>query len=309
VLEYLGNDQGYAPGAGDEMVAAAPPPFPARDTEGLVFLDETGTPDYLNPTKLTDYHTTVAAGRKASYPILFGLAGVLFRRSDYFNGFDDDFRALKVRHLGADVPMHEYDLRRLKEPPFDALRDPAAWTAFRGDLARLFAAHDFGIIACGIHKPDMQGVYPAPFHPYNYSLENIVERAAMESKNYARTWRVVAEDREKGLNDELSREMLRLQLYGCGSGIANPHSNVDADEVRRKFALEIRYRKKSENDSGLQVADLAVGPIIRRMYGLDTGEKRTLLDIVLPKVCRARDGKLRGFGLKAYPWYPPACPL
>ncbi len=205
--------------------------------------------------------------------------------------------------------MHEYDLRMRKNPPFDRLRDVRAWAAFRDDLASLFNAYDFGIIVCAIHKPDMQTEYEAPFQAYDYSLENIVERTAMESKNYAWTWRFVAEDREAGLNKELRNEMLRLQWYGCGKGIANPHSVVTADEVRRKIHSEISFRKKIENDSGLQVADLAVGPLVRHMYGLDGGERRSLTDIVREKVVRARDGKIRGFGAKCYPRFPAGCPL
>ena len=75
--------------------------------------------------------------------------------------------------------MHEYDLRGRRKPPFDVLRDETKWAKFRNDLAVLFNAYDFGIVVCAIHKPDMQAEYTTPFHPYNYSLENIIERTAM----------------------------------------------------------------------------------------------------------------------------------
>src|ERR1700722_7492830 len=202
-------------------LVAGIPKFRYKLTEGLVFLQKTGTPNYLKPNKLTEYHRLSAAGQNPSYPVLFGVAAVLFRRAEYFNGFDRDFRRLKVDHLGVDVPMHEYDLRGRREPPFDALRDPVKWASFRDDLEAVFAAHEFGIIVVAIHKPQMQDSYqlPAwPFHPYHYALENIVERTAMESKNYGPTWRVVAEDRDEGLNLDLNAEMYRLQLNGCGKG-------------------------------------------------------------------------------------------
>lgn len=159
------------------------------------------------------------------------------------------------------------------------------------------------------HKPDMQKEYLTPFHPYHYALENIVERTAMESKYFGATWRIIAEDRAAGLNAELQGEMLRLQFYGCGSGIASPRSNVNADEVRQKFDPNIVFRTKKDNDSGLQLADLAVGPIIRHIYGMDGRETRTVKDIIMPKLCAARDGNVRGFGVKCFPKFPPGCRL
>lgn len=292
------------------MIDPGLPDFRSRKPEGLLFLDETGTPDYLRPKRLADYEAAVAAGLKAPFPILFGLAGVLFRRQDYV-AFDREFRQLKRQHLGADVPMHEYDLRTRKRPPFDMLDRPR-WLALYSDLADLFNAHRFGIVVVAIHKPEMQYEYQAPlkpYHAYHYAMENIVERAAMECKNYAATWRLVAEDREEGLNKQLGREMVRLQADGCGKGINKPRSNVTAAEVQHKFDPAIWFRKKTDNDSGLQVADLAVGPLVRYIFGADAGERRSVRDIVLPKLVCARDGCVRGFGAKCYPRFPKACRL
>ena len=285
-------------------------PYAPRLTEGLIFLDETGTPEYLRARKLAQYDAAIATGKKAPFPVLFGVAGVLFRRSDY-GRFDRDFRKLKVAHLGVDVPMHEYDLRNRKVAPFNTIDGPR-WAALRTDLENLFDAYDFGIVVVGIHKPDMQREYIAPNDPYpgyHYAMENIVERAAMESKNYARDWRLIAEDRESGLNKDLSREMLRLQWEGCGRGINNPRSNVTAAEVRQKFDPTIYFRKKSDNDSGLQVADLAVGPIVRHLFGYDAGERRSVRDVALRKLCRFRDGRILGFGAKCFPRVPTGCPI
>jgi hypothetical protein len=60
----------------------------------------------------------------------------------------------------------------------------------------------------------------------------------------------------------------------------------------------------------LQIADLAVGPMIRHMFGLDLSERQTFRDIIIPKLCRgARTGTIRGFGLKCFPRFPGVCPL
>ncbi len=286
---------------------AAPHSFAPRATEALVFLDETGDPNYLRPRKLEDYRRTA----RADYPILFGVAGVLFSRKEYFERFDPAFRRLKIAHFGADIPMHEYDLRK-KNAPFDVLRDPTRWQRFHDELAEVCAEHQFTIIVVGIHKPEMQLQYQLhaiPFPTYHYALENIIERTAMQSKNFGYTWRVVAESRERGQNEDLQREMLRLQWEGCGRGIDRPRSNVTAEEVRRKFDPTLVFLAKHENHSGLQIADLAVGPIVRHAYGRDMGERQTFRDIVVSKLCAQRDGNVRGFGLKCYPEFPPGCPL
>jgi len=279
-----------------------PAPFPVKEPDGFVFLGETGTPDYLR-RKLPEYLATMARGKKASYPVVFGVAGVLFRRADYVR-FDHDFRRLKVRHLGVDVPMSDHNVRTHRTPPFDVLRDQHRFAVFYADLASLFRAYDFGIVVCAIHKPDMEQAHAAPLHPYHYALETIVERTAMESKpyaRYARRWQVVARDRDAGVNKILRREMFRLQQDGCAA--VAPRVRVAASEVQQMFDTEVRFRANAENDTGLQVADLAVGPIVRFIYGLH--EWRTLRLIVLPKVVRARNGKMPGFGLHCYPRFPP----
>ncbi len=281
--------------------------FP-QDTDAILFLDETGTGNYFDPADLVLCDAAIAAGRNPPFTIAFGLSGVLFRRADYV-AFDADFKTLKQRHLGTSVvAIHEFDLRDLKKAPFNILRDPLRWTAFRNDLSALLNRYDFRVIIVAFHKLDMQRQYPNPFHPYYYGLEVILERVVMERRHFGATWRIIAEDRATGLNDDLNRELLRLQLQGCGSGILNPRNNVSAAELRATFDPMIVFLKKTDNDSGLQVADLAAGPITRHVYGLDARETRTVKDIVLPKLCAARNGNVRGFGIKCFPVYPPGCP-
>jgi hypothetical protein len=184
-----------------------------------------------------------------------------------------------------------------------------AWNAFHDDLRDTFGRHRFRIIVVVVCKPEMQMIYSTPFHPYHYALENIIERTAMESKRFGQTWRVVAEDREKGMNGDLQTEHLRLQFSGCGSGIVQPLSNVNAEEIRRKFDPVIVFRKKPDNDTGIQVADLAAGPITRHVLGLDHHEARTIRDVIIPKLCARRPGRARGFGIKCFPDYPSGCPI
>jgi Protein of unknown function (DUF3800) len=275
-----------------------------RKSECLIFLDESGTPNYLDPN---EYSAWVRTG-KANFPIRFGLGAVLVRRDRYFRDLDPAFRALKVKHFGSDLPMHEYDLKQ-RNKPFDVLRSLPQWQAFASDIDALFRTQLFSLLVVAVHKPEMQTKYLRPYHPYHYALEIIVERTAMESKNFGWSWRIVAEDREKGLNGALQNEMLRLQLEGCGSAIEREKILVDAAEVRRKFHPEIEFRQKKDNDTGLQLADLTVGPVLRHIYGLDGSERRTLRGSIIPKLCRAKDGKLIGFGVKCFPEEPAGCPL
>ncbi len=280
------------------------PVFPAK-TDGLLFLDETGTGNYYDAAQRAILDAALAAGRKPPFPFLFGLAGALFRRSDYVR-FHREFRSLKQRHFASDLPLHEYDLRRLRTSDFKPLANPANWTAFRDDLQGLVSATPFKIFIATFHKPAMQDNYKTPFHPYKYALEVILERVIFERRWYGRTCRIIAENRQAGLNNELCSELLRLQYAGGGSGIVNSSNTVSADELRATFDPQITFRLKRDNDSGLQIADLAAGPLTRHIYGLDVGEPRSVRDIVEAKLCVGRSGRIMGCGVMCFPQGVPA---
>jgi hypothetical protein len=276
-------------------------------SDALLFLDETGTANYFKPAQLAAQRALIAAGQKPTISTVFGLAGVLFRRADYMQ-FRPALAALKQRHFGYDgFTLHEYDLRKMQRQPFVLFKDQARWQAFYDDLDQVIAATDFRVIVATIDKIAMQEEYLAPlkpYHPYQYSLHVIIERVINE-KAFGRTCRIIAEDRQAGMNDELSRELLRLQLVG---GTIDGKPTVDALEVRTRIDPIIRFRQKVHLDAGLEMADLAVGPVTRWLHSLGRNPTREIFPVMRPKLRRSWSGVLRGYGVKCLPDYPPNCP-
>lgn len=283
------------------------PVAPGSEPQSVLFLDETGTGDYFGPDKISLHNAALAAGHKPPFPTAFGLAGVLFKRAPYLT-FAPLFQDLKQKHFGTSgFALHEYDLRKLKKDPYRVLRDPSAWAAFSADVHALLKAHPFKIVVVTVDKLAMQAQYLTPNHPYRYSLHVILERVINDHAPAPCV--IVAEDRAPGMNGELGSELLRLQLYGGGSDVPNSGNTVSADELRKMFDPNIRFRTKLDNDAGLQVADLAAGPVTRHLYGFDAKETRSLLSAIAPKIRACPwNGRVRGWGIKCLPTYPDGCP-
>jgi hypothetical protein len=72
-------------------------PIGPRETDALLFLDETGTSNYFSPAKLAKHQALIRAGLKPTTATIFGLGGVLIRRADY-RGFHEVLRTVKYRH-------------------------------------------------------------------------------------------------------------------------------------------------------------------------------------------------------------------
>ena len=276
-----------------------------RDTDALLFLDETGTSNYFKPSKLAHQKSLIAAGKKPDTSVIFGLAGVLFRRADY-KRFHTSLRAVKTRRFGTSLfTLHEYDIRKMKQPPFTALKDDAVWAAFERDLSALIARTPFLVIVATLDKIAMQYRYDDPHRPYEYCLHVILERGVNE-KAYGDTCRIIAENRQAGLNKELIAEFLRLQTEG---GTIDGSPTVAPEEFRSRFDPTIVFREKRDLDSGLEMADLAVGPVTRWLHDLNTRVNRDVLPLVRPKLRRSKSGKLRGYGIKCLPEYPATSPV
>lgn len=274
--------------------------------DAFLFLDETGTPNYFNAKKLAEIQAQQEAGVKITTSTMFGLAGVLMRRRDY-QAFARDLNALKQRHFGTHgFSLHEYELRRAKGGPFNAVKDFAAWQAFYADLDAVFARTDFRVIVATVDKYWMQQQYPTwQYNAYQYTLHVIVERVINE-KAFGTTCRIVAESRETGLNRDLTAELLRLQFQG---GTIDGRETVTADEVRSRIHPNILFRTKKDLNAGLEAADLAAGPTTRWLYGLPTNPPhKDLLPIVQPKFRRSRTGQVRGYGVICLPGFPTGCP-
>lgn len=277
-----------------------------RETDALLFLDETGTGNYFKPHVLAQQRALLEAGKKPSLSTIFGLGGVLFRRAEYIQNFAPEMMALRRRHFGRDdFLLHEFDLRAMSKQPYIQMRDEGRWRAFYDDFERLIQATDFRVIVATIDKIAMQAEYAAPLPPYQYSLHVILERVINE-RAFGTTCRVVAENREKGLNNELKEQMLTLQYNG---GSVDGRPTVSREEVQARIDPTIIFRAKTDLDAGLEIADLCAGPVTRWLHGLKGSHARDIAPVVLPKLRCGFGGRVRGYGAKCLPRFPAHCPV
>lgn len=279
------------------------------ETDSLLFLDETGTGNYFKSKVFEAQQALIRQGKKPTQSTVFGLGGVLFRRTEYFGAFLPAMATLRNKHFGkADFLLHEFDLRAMSKPPFDIMRDDGRWRAFYDDLNALVKKTDFRVIVATVDKIAMAERYTPPnepYHPYKYTLRVIIERVINE-KGFGQTCRIVAENRHHGLNRELREELLDLQFNGSSF---DGEPTVGADEIQARIDPTIVFRAKTDTDAGLEIADLAAGPVTRWLHGLKGSNERDVLPIISPKLRRSRDGRVRGYGAVCLPEFPKGCPI
>lgn len=99
----------------------------------------------------------------------------------------------------------------------------------------------------------------------------------------------MAERRDATLDRQLELAWLNLKVQGTRF--------MQAKEINHRI-LGFNLRSKKENIAGLQLADLVVSPIGRRLLGKPTREDYW---IIQEKFCRSRAGKIEGFGLVVLP--------
>lgn len=263
-----------------------------------LFLDESGTTNYLDPIAQAQAVAQVAGGTRPTVPVHFALAGVLFSSASYAQ-VATQLAALKTRHFDtAAFCLHEYELRSGKIAPYSLLRPQAAWDAFITDLTAFAAHNNFKIIVVMVDKVAMADQYAYPEHPYKYCLHVLLERVVYELPTGV-TCKLTAEDRDVGMNSELSQELLRLQLQGGGFS----QRTVSAEDFRKTFDPVIAFRKKMNCDPGLEIADLAVGPILRHFCGLERGT-RLVAPALIPRIRAKFNGQKKGWGLVFLPRAP-----
>lgn len=220
------------------------------------------------------------------YP-MFVLGGVLIDAADY-DQIDARWKRMKLDLFGRDnIIIHTADLTRNKngfeQMKYKAFRDRvyAEFNAIMGELP-------YQIIGCAVRKDthlERYGV--SAIDPYHLSLNVIVERAYFAAGKKGKL-HIIAESREPTLDRMLEVVFLELKISGT--------QFISATELN-SLGMELHIRQKSKNISGLQMADLIVTPIGRRVLG-----KKLHADwhVIESKLYRYR-GKWEGAGLVVLP--------
>jgi hypothetical protein len=240
-----------------------------------MFLDESG-----------DHNLSVI---DPQYP-LFVLGGVVVDK-DYADGeLTEKLTAFKRGLFGReDLILHTADITRNRNG-FERLKDAGFRQQFYEQLNVLMSELRYSVVACAIHKDQHLSRYGvAALDPYLLSLNVLVERFCMDVGNVEGGGLIVAERRDATLDHELDLAWLNLKIQGTRF--------MQANKIERRV-MALNLRDKKANIAGLQLADLVVTPIGRRVLGKIVKED---YQVVEQKFRRSPKGKIDGYGLVVLP--------
>ena len=241
----------------------------------VLFLDESG-----------DHNLAVI---DPSYP-LFVLGGVIVDARYAEGALEDGLRNFKRRLFGrGDLILHSADITR-NRGGFERLKEPLFREQFYRKLNALLLGLQFQVVACVIRKNEHLARYGvAALDPYMLSLDVLVERFCLEIGNTGGGGVIVAERRDATLDRELDIAWLNLKVQGTRF--------IKAKDIDHRI-VGLNLRAKSTNLAGLQLADLVLTPIGRKVLGKTVKEDYRVVE---EKFRRSSSGRIEGYGLVVLP--------
>lgn len=275
--------EGIAAAVGGKIIRRNHPEVDSTDT-CTVYVDECG-----------QHSVTAKDPFKA-----FVLGAVIVRDREY-NAFDQQWKEWKKLYLGSpNKRTHEPDVRSGKGAFWfdgDAEKRQIALDALPGIIKLL----PFTAVACVIHRENYRKQYGAtppnktlPSHAYLMSLHFLAERIALALQHSfgGAKARLVFEARGPKEDASVQYEFARLFLDGT--------AYLSATYFRHQFLPGLEFKDKTENNSGLQIADLLARPC--GDIALDpTGNPDRWLAFKA-KLCQEQKTKHSILGLKIMPW-------
>lgn len=228
-----------------------------------------------------------------AFPV-FVLSAVVVRDVDY-PVVDGEWKRWKHLWFGNEgFLVHEPAIRRREDPWYGA-QDAI------DDLPRIISELDFVALAVVFHRGDYLadfGTGPIdvslPDHVYLVAVDFLMERAvfALDGHFGGARARVVAESRGPKEDALVQHELSRLHLEGT--------SYISDAWFRQQLHPGITFLRKSENNTGLQLADLAARPIGEKVADPSSSPPRW--EVFRDKLCPGTETKNSSVGLKIVPW-------
>lgn len=148
----------------------------------------------------------------------------------------------------------------------------------------------YQVVACAVKKDSHLAQYGlAALDPYMLSLDILVERFCMEIGENEKNGIIVAEKRDPTLDREFELAWINLKVQGT--------QYLKASQIDRRI-LSLNLRGKKDNIAGLQLADLILTPIGRKILGKRTKEDYKIIE---SKFRRSPSGRVDGYGLVVLP--------
>lgn len=228
------------------------------------------------------------------------LLGIWFKQDDDYILFADDLEAFKRNIFGPrpDKPviLHRSDIINYKGS-FGILRKSDIHEKFDNGLLAIINKARFRMVCITIDKQMHKDKYMSPFHPYHYCLAAMLDRYSgwLNYKNAIGD--VMAESR--GKEEDLQLMEAYRRVYESGT-LMYSHEH----HQRALTSKEIKLRKKSINNPGLQLADLLAYPVkqaclIEKGKIADPGDnfgKRVYANVKAKFNSHESRGQIEGYG-------------
>lgn len=223
------------------------------------------------------------------YPV-FILAGVIFDNDYYNKTAKEKIKKFKLKFFGTDkVILHTADIYRNKKG-FESLASKNIRNKFFKDLYSLLNSLNFEIIAAGIQKRKHLLRYGiAAVDPYLLSLEFVVERFIFALDDCNEKGIIIAESRDKQLDNQLELAWLNLKIKGTRF--------LEPSRISEKIT-DFKILPKSKAIGGLEIVDLIVSPIGRKIIGKPEKED---FRVIKKKFRRDGSNKIMGHRLVVFP--------
>lgn len=240
-----------------------------------LFIDESGDPSLSSVN--------------AVFPV-FVLLGCLFEDSAY-QDICAKITELKKEFFGSEhAILHSRDIRKC-EGVFVKLFDLEVKEKFYKQLNSILENGNYIVISVGINKKEFIEKYgKIADDPYELSLSFLLERAVMEIDRGDNSMHITLESRGKVEDEIIQKRYNRL--------LDNGSSHVTPERFKKRLN-KIEFKKKKENDCGLQIADLCAYPVARHL--INPKEPYPAYDIVEKKFRKNSSGSFVGYGLKIFP--------
>ncbi len=231
-----------------------------------------------------------------TYPI-FVLTGVIVDETYHQNDLTDELNKLKLRHFGTeDVVLHSQEMTHpkiAKNSAYTRFLDASFRTSFYRDFGLLLRRSRVSIVACVIMKSKHFANYGLEAKdPYLLSFDNLLNRLVFDLNDSQRGI-IVAESRNSTLDNQLEIAYLAARIEGT--------NKVRPAELKLKLNPTIQFRQKSDNVTGLQIADMVASPLARHFLDKPerTGHQLAYSD-VFSKV-RSIKGRWQNVGITVFP--------
>ena len=227
----------------------------------------------------------------SSFPV-FVLVGLLIEDSEYLR-MCNQIEAFKKKYFNTnEVVLHNRDIRKCNGA-FQILFDLNIKRKFYNDLEKILSTANYKIVASAINKEKHIERYgKLADDPYEIALTFVLERVLFETDaNHGQTsLRVMIEGRGDKEDASLAKRYNEILYRGTGQ--------VTSDRLRRTYEEGLIVRKKSDNDCGLQLADLCAYPIARHV--MNSNEPNPAFDVIKSKIRSGARGFM-GYGIKIFP--------